>query len=41
MIKSFMYVLLHPLKAYRAFCASCDALEETTYWIEKNGKFDV
>lgn len=31
--------LLHPIKAYRAFCESCDALDETTRHLEHEGKF--
>lgn len=39
-MKAILEMFLHPIKWYRAFCAACEALEETTYRIEKNGKFE-
>lgn len=35
----FIKAILHPIKAYRAFCESCDALDETTRQLEHKGKF--
>lgn len=38
-MKAMLYLILHPIKAYRAFCASCDAIDETTRQLERKGKF--
>lgn len=39
MIQMLIKTLLQPIKAYRAFCESCDALDETTRHLEHEGKF--
>lgn len=37
---AILQFIFYPIKAYRAFCASCDAIEETTRQIEQEGKFE-
>lgn len=39
-MKAILQFILHPIKWYRSFCASCDELEETTRQIEREGKFE-
>lgn len=38
-MKLFLKALLHPIKAYKAFCESCDSLDETTRHLAHEGKF--